>query len=145
LETQGYSAAECCRIFGPGIAEVLGYESGGSLTYATLEGRSAHLLVFTVNRWLRRLERLLSQFLPRPQYVRINRDGLLQSTTLERYRAHEVALRNRWKTVNEVRENEDMSAVPWGAEPNAAAPTQPANTEPKDDDPTGAEAPKGKK
>ncbi|MGW8703267.1 phage portal protein, partial [Streptomyces eurythermus] len=32
LETQKYTAAECARIFGPGVAEILGYESGGSMT-----------------------------------------------------------------------------------------------------------------
>lgn len=141
LQTQGYTEAQCCRIFGPGIAEVLGYESGGSLTYANVESRSAHLLVYSLNKWLRRIERLLTEMLPRPQYVRIDRDALLQSTTLERYRAHESALKNRWKTVNEVRSDEDMPAVEWGNEPNGdteAAPEQDPTTQ----EPTGAEAPK---
>lgn len=138
LETQGYSEAQCCRILGPGIAEVLGYESGGSLTYTNVESRSAHLLVYTENKWLRRLERLLSQFLPRPQYVLIDRDALLQSTTLERYRAHASALKNRWKTVNEVRDDEDMQDVEWGDEPNPSG-SSPAGD---DDSGTGAEAPK---
>lgn len=139
LETQGFSAAECARILGPGLAEVLGYESGGSLTYTNVESRSAHLLVYSLNKWLRRLERVLTAMLPSPQYVRIDRDALLQSTTLERYRAHESALKNRWKVVNEVREDEDMPAVEWGDEPNVAGaePVQPMG----DESPTGAEAP----
>lgn len=140
LATQGFSAAECARIFGPGIAEVLGYESGGSLTYSNVESRSAHLLVYSVNKWLRRLERLLSSMLPRPQYVLIDRDGILQSTTLERYKAHESALKNRWRTVNEVRDDEDEPPVPWGDEPNTTSP--PAAGSGNDDDPTGAEIPK---
>lgn len=119
LETQQFTEAQCARIFGPGVAEVLGYESGGSLTYATVEGRSTHLLVYSVNKWLRRLERLLSDMLPRPQYALIDRGGLLQSTTLDRYRAYESALRNRWLTVNEVRSDEDLEPVDWGNEPNS--------------------------
>jgi HK97 family phage portal protein len=122
LETQKYTSAECARIFGPGLAEVLGYESGGSLTYTTVEGRSQHLLVYSLSKWLRRLERLLTGMLPRGQYARLNRDALLQSTTLDRYKAHESALRNRWKTVNEVRSIEDEAPVAWGDEPNAAGP-----------------------
>lgn len=87
-----------------------------------MESRSTHLLVYRVNKWLSRLERLLSSMLPRPQYVRIDRDGLLQSTTLERYRANEIALRNWWKTVNEVRQTEgDLPPVPWGDEPSSTA------------------------
>lgn len=118
LATKGYTAAECCRIFGPGFAEILGYETGGSMTYANIESRSAHLLVYSMNKWLRRLERLLSSMLPEPQTVRVNRDAMLQSTTLDRYKAHALALANRWKVVNEVRDDEDMPPVDWGNEPN---------------------------
>lgn len=138
LATQGYTEGQCARMFGPGIAEVLGYESGGSMTYANVESRSAHLLVYSVNKWLRRVERLLDLMLPGSQYTRIDRDALLQSTTLERYRAHESALRNRWKTVNEVRADEDMTAVGWGDEP-AGGPAAEGDAE---QEPTGAEAPK---
>lgn len=139
LETQGYSAAECARIFGPGIAEVLGYSSGGSMTYSNVVDRDLHLLKYALNKWLRRLERLLSAFLPRPQYVRINRDALLETNTLQRYQAYASALTNRWKTVNEVRETEDMQPVPWGDEPNTAPGAAPA-TDPNDDPAAGGGA-----
>lgn len=118
LDTQGYSEAQCCRIFGPGFAEVLGYDSGGSMTYSNVESRAGHLLVFSMNKWFRRIERVLSSMLPDGQYVRIDRDALLQTTTMERYKAHESALRNRWRTVNEIRDDEDMQPVDWGNEPN---------------------------
>ncbi len=133
LETQGYSEAQCCRIFGPGFAEVLGYESGGSLTYSNVESRSAHLLVYSVNKWLRRLERLLTSMLPRPQYVVIDRDAILQSTTLERYAAHASALTNGWKVINEIREDEDLPPVPWGNEPISISAPAP-EPEPDDED-----------
>src|SRR5690606_40207519 len=101
---------------GPGIAEILGYESGGSLTYANVVDRDLHLLKYALNKWLLRLERLLSQFLPRPQYVKFNRDALLQTNTLQRYQAHAIALDKRFVTVNEVRNQEDLAAVEWGYE-----------------------------
>jgi HK97 family phage portal protein len=143
LETQGFSAAECARIFGPGIAEVLGYESGGSLTYGNVVDRDLHLLKYSLNKWLRRLERLLTSMLPRPQYLRIDRDAMLQTATLDRYRAHESALRNRWKVVNEVRDDEDLQPVAWGDEPNP--PVAPGAAAPEEDTPP-AKAPKdGKK
>jgi HK97 family phage portal protein len=117
LETQKYTEAQVARIYGPGVGEVLGYETGNSLTYATLEGRAQHLLVFAVNRWLRRAERVLSSMLPRPQYARLNRDALLQTTALERWRVHEIALRSKAKVVNEVRDDEDLPPVEWGGTP----------------------------
>lgn len=129
LATQGYGEAQCARMFGPGVAEILGYDTGGSLTYTNVESRMTHLLVCTLDKWLTRQERLLTSMLPRPQYVRINRAALLRTTTLDRYKAHESALRARWKRVNEVRADEDMQPVPWGeGEPG------PIDKAPKDDD-----------
>lgn len=137
LQTQGFTAAESCRIVGPGIAEILGYESGGTMTYSNIESRAAHVLVFAANKWFRRLERLLSGMLPQSQYVLIDRDALLQATTLERYKAHALALASKWKVVNEVRADEDMGPVPWGAEPvAAAAPAAPMPDEDKKEGPS---------
>lgn len=125
LETNQYTSGECCRIFGPAYAEIFGYETGGSLTYSNIEQRSLDLLTYAVDPWLVRLERVLSWLLPAPQYVKFNRDALVRTDLLTRYRAHEIALRNRWRTVNGVLALEDEPPVPWGNEPNAAAPAAP--------------------
>lgn len=136
LETQKYSSAECARIFGPGIAEVLGYDSGGSMTYSNIVDRDLHLLKYAVGRWIRRLERVLSRFLPRPQYVKLNRNALLETNTMQRYASYSSSLSSAWQTINEVRALEDMTPVPWGDAPFApgAAPDEPApDAEPPDD------------
>lgn len=144
LQTQGYTEAQCARIFGPGYAEILGYDSGQSMTYANVESRASHLLVFSLGKWFTRLERLLSEMLPRPQRVCIDRDALLQSTTLARYQAHESALKNRWKVVNEVRAAENLPPVDWGDQPNGASATPTDPADPADQQPNGAEAPQPK-
>lgn len=117
LATQGATEAQCARIFGPGVAEILGYESGGNLTYANVDSRFAHLLVGTLDKWLSRLDRLMTLFLPDGQQARIDRDALLQTNTVERYKVHEIALRNWWKTINEIRAEEKYAPVAWGDEP----------------------------
>lgn len=117
LETQKYTAAECARIFGPGLPEMLGYDTGGSLTYANVEQRSLDMLTYTMDPWLVRVERVLSELTPRSQYVKLNRGALLRTDLLTRFRAHEIALRNEWETINEVRALEDEPPVPWGNEP----------------------------
>lgn len=132
LETQGFSEAQCARIFGPGIPEVLGYDSGGSMTYANVVDRRADVLVFSLNKWLNRYERLLTAMLPAPQYVKVNRDALLQSTTLERYKAYAIAASNQWKTVNEIRDDEDMPPVSWGDQPNQKTAPAPTDQNPGD-------------
>jgi HK97 family phage portal protein len=129
LETQRFTEAQCARMFGPAVAETLGYETGGSMTYANVVDRRSDLLTFTLNKWLTRTERLLSQLLPSPQYVRFNRDALLQSTTLARYEAHASALENRWRTVNEIRDIEDLPPVEWGDVPNEKTQTQPGSAQ----------------
>jgi HK97 family phage portal protein len=128
LATQGFSQAECARIFGPGIAEILGYETGGTMTYANIQDRELTLLKYSIGRWIRRMERIWFQFLPRPQYARYNRDALLETNTMQRYLAHASALSAQWKTVNEVRGKEELAPVTWGD-----TPTSPPAAVPVDD------------
>lgn len=140
LETMGYTEAQSARIFGPGIAEVLGYAvKGTSLTYSNLADRDLQLLKYALGKWFRRFERLLSQFMPRPQYALLDRDALLETTALQRFQAHAVALGGAaWKEVNEVREAEDEPPVDWGeGKPSGgAAPGPPTDDdEPPTDDP----------
>lgn len=112
LETQGFSEAQCARIFGPGWAELLGYPTGSSMTYANVVDRRQDVLTLSANRWIRRADRMLSLLTPRPQYVRLNRDAFLEATTLERYQAH--ALAGTWRTVNETRDIEDLPPIEGG-------------------------------
>ena len=130
LETQAFTEAQCARMFGPGFAEVMGYETGGSMTYANVVDRRQDLLVLSMNKWIRRADRILTQLLPpSTQTVRLDRDALLEATTLQRFQAHELALRNRWRTVNEVRAIEDLEPVAWGDEPNGATATTTNNAQ----------------
>jgi len=129
LETQRFTEAQCARMFGPAVAETLGYETGGSMTYANVVDRRSDLLTFSLNKWLRRAERVLTALLPAPQYARFNRDALLQSTTLARYEAHSKALEDRWRTVNEVRDMEELPPVAWGGAPNEKTPNQPGSAQ----------------
>lgn len=112
LETQKYSEAQCARMFGPGFAEIMGYETGGSMTYANVVDRRQDLLVLSMNKWIRRVERVLTSLLPpSTQVVKLNRDALLEATTLQRYQAHKLAIEAGWKLPSEVRENEDLPPI----------------------------------
>jgi HK97 family phage portal protein len=144
LATTGASEAQCCRMFGAGVAELLGYESGGTLTYANVESRMTHLLILSLGRWIRRTERMLSSMLPRPQYVVLDRDAILETTTLARYQAHHLALMDGWKVINDIRPGEGLSRVPWGDEPYKLGQAQAGGQPSEGDDdlpPNGSEAP----
>lgn len=124
LETQGYSEAQCARIFGPGVPEILGYDTGGSMTYNTTVDRDISLLKYAANRWFRRAERFLSQFLPRPQYVEFDRDDFLVTNALQRWQVHQLEISTKAKSVNEIREKEGLPPVPWGDSPVSSTPPQ---------------------
>lgn len=126
LETIRMTEGQCCRIYGPGIAEILGYGDENSQTYTNIVDRRADMLVLAGNKWFNRLERTLTAMLPRGQYARLNRNSLLQATALDRFRAYGMALKDQWMVVNEVRELEDRQPVEWGDKPNATTPAAPA-------------------
>ena len=125
LETQGLSEAQCARIFGPGFAEILGYETGSKMTYANIVDRRQDLLVFSMNRWLRRYDRVLSKFVPPGQWVSLNREAMLEATTLQRYQAHTASL--PWKRINEIRDDEDLEPIE-GGDQLSTSPATPAPT-----------------
>lgn len=117
LATQAYSEAQCARILGPGFAEIMGYESGGSMNYANITDRSVQLLTYSLNKWLNRSERLINLMLPDGVKSKINRNALLEVATMQRLEAYGLALKNRQMTVNEAREKEELPPVSWGDEP----------------------------
>lgn len=118
LATNAYTEGQCARIYGAGMAEILGYDTTGkSLTYANIESKNLHLLIYALDQWIVRIERWLTSLLPQAQYVKLNRESLLRSTTLDRYAAYQSQLQNGWAVINEVRAKEDMQPVDWGDEP----------------------------
>lgn len=123
LQTRGYSAAESCRIFGPAVADILGYETHQSMTYSNRVDRAQDFLTFTLDKWVKRLERLRNQFLPGSRYVVIDRDNLLIMNMLERYSAYEKAAKIKLRVINEMRDKENLPAVPWGDTPQDFAST----------------------
>lgn len=141
LETQGFTSAECARIYGPGMPEILGYETGNSMTYANIEQRSIDLLKYTLDPWLTRVERWLSELLPQPQYARFDRDALLRTDALSRFQKHQIALRNGIEVINEIRDEEHLPPVEWGTEPYlpAMGPSAAAAAEKDDPPPPGTD------
>jgi HK97 family phage portal protein len=114
VESRKLGVSEIARTFGV-PPEMIGGEAGNSLTYATVEGRGLEFVRYSLSHWLVRLERAIGDLLPRGQSVKFNVNALLRGTTLERYQAHEIALRSGWLTVDEVRELEDRGPMPAGS------------------------------
>ncbi|MHA6509518.1 phage portal protein [Tessaracoccus sp. Y1736] len=110
IETQRFSVSQIARIFGV-PAEMIGGDSGGSLTYSNTEARALDFMRYSVAPWLVRLEASLSKLLPRAHYVKFNPDALLRATTSERYAAHKIALDSGFLTIDEVRALENLPPI----------------------------------
>ncbi|NUO56030.1 MAG: phage portal protein [Hamadaea sp.] len=85
-----------------------------SRTYANQFDRRKAFLDFTLGGYLLAIEGRLSMgdVTPRGQYVKFNLDAFLRSDTAARYAAYAVGLSNKFITVPEVRELEDLPALP---------------------------------
>jgi HK97 family phage portal protein len=111
LETTRANVATIARYFGV-QPELIGGESGGSLTYANVEQRALDFLQFCLRPWIVRTELALSALLSSTTSVKFNAAGLVRTDLLTRYQAHESAIRAGWKLRSEVRELEDLAPVP---------------------------------
>lgn len=118
LDAQKFTSAEICRMIGPGIAELLGYETGGAMTYQNVQSRSLHVLIYAVDPWLVRLERFMSDFLaPQASEVKFDRNKMLRMTPNDRAEVNRLDLLMAKNTVNEIRADDDLPPVEWGDQP----------------------------
>jgi HK97 family phage portal protein len=106
VQTARLTATQIASIYGI-PPEMIGGETGTSLTYSTVELNSLNFVTYTLRPWLVRLEEALSAVMPQPQFCRFNVDALLRADTLSRLQAHEIALRTGIETLDEARATED--------------------------------------
>jgi HK97 family phage portal protein len=128
-----FEVENTCRFMGVPPSMVYGAVSGQHVTYANVSQADLHFLRYSLESYLTRFERAWFRMLPRPQVARFNRDAFLRSDPLGRMQVHEIALRNRLRSVNEVRRIEDeppfddpafdAPGVPGGAPAPPVVPT----------------------
>jgi HK97 family phage portal protein len=120
LDTQRFTVQQVCRLFGV-PPEMLGADSGNSLTYANVEQRSLDFLTYTVGPWLTRLETALTDLVARGTFVKFNSGSLLRTDLKSRYESYEIGLRAGFLTFDEVRQLEDREPLPAAAPPRIEA------------------------
>ena len=111
LETTQANIRTIARYFGV-QPELIGADSGNSLTYANVEQRALDFLQFCLRRWIVTMETAISGLLSSTTTVKFNAAGLVRTDLLTRYQAHESAIRAGWKLRSEVRELEDLPPIP---------------------------------
>lgn len=138
LAQQGYTDAQIAKLYGPGVAEVLGYATTGgtSLTYSNRVDRSLDLLTYAVKHWVDTFEDMWTENIAQPQTARMNTKALLRmdpKTQMEMFRTgREIGLYN----IDEERDLLDLEPLPDGQgqdyTPLKAAPSPTPTEEPVD-------------
>lgn len=86
----------------------LGISMGYSNTYANIESASIEYVQDALLPWARRIESAFDAVFPRGTSVKLNLDGLQRADTKSRFDAYAIALSNKFMTIDEVRQLEDL-------------------------------------
>lgn len=137
VETAKLTANHIATIYGL-PPEMIGGETGGSLTYNNVSANATNFLTFSLRPWLVRLELALSNLFPRGTYVKFVTDELLRMDQLTKAQVDTMALGYyppASKTINEVRRSNDQPPLPGCDE--LVPPYRPGAAAPADDDASG--------
>lgn len=111
LDTIKANATTIARWFGV-PPELIGAESGSSLTYSTLESRMMHLLILSARPLITKLESALSDLLRGSVNVRANTDDLLRTDARTRADIQTQRIRTGMLSVNEARAQDGLPPLP---------------------------------
>ena len=111
LENQKFMARQIALMFGvPSMYLGLSIEGQG-MTYTNGNEDRAKLYEDGLQQYIVRIEKALTDLLPRGQKAKFNLTEFLRPNQLNRYQSYEIALRNSFMTVDEVRETEGMQPI----------------------------------
>lgn len=113
IETMKLGASQIAAIYGI-PPEMIGGETGSSMTYANVEQHAINFVQFTLLPWLTKLEAAFASLLPRPQYVKFNVDALIRPDATTRYATYRTAREIGLMSIDEMRALEDMAPLPNG-------------------------------
>lgn len=114
VETMRLTATQIAAIYGV-PPEMIGGETGGSMSYSSPEQREIELVQFSLLPWMSKLESHFSELLPRGQCVKFDADQLIRVDAITRWGIYEKARLIGGMNIDEIRELEDMPPLPDGA------------------------------
>lgn len=114
IDLMRFEVEQACRFWRVPPSMAYAAISGQNVTYANITDADVNYLKYSLDGYYVRIEYALSDALPRPQLVRLNRNAILRASPKERYETYAIQLANRQITVNEVRALEDLP--PFGPE-----------------------------
>lgn len=107
LDVMKFAIEEACRFFRVPPAMVYAATSGQAVTYANVGQADLGFLKWSVDGYMVRVERKLTNLLARPQIVKFNRNAFLRADAETRSQIVDRRLKNKTMTINEARALED--------------------------------------
>ena len=107
LNTQQVGATDICKFFLMKPQMVGIAPSGSNITYANIEDNTLDFLAYPMTPWIVQHEEWLEEFVPDPQYVKLDTSPLLRTNLLSRMQAYHMMIGSRAFTQDEIREMED--------------------------------------
>lgn len=113
IATLKLGATQIASIYGV-PPELIGGETGGSMSYSSPEQREIELIQLTLKPWMATLESHLSMLTPRGQCVAFDSDALIHLDPLTRWSIHEKARLIGAMNIDEIRNKERLGPLPNG-------------------------------
>ena len=113
IETMKMTTNQIASIYGI-PPEMIGGESGSSMTYANVEQQQINFVMFTLRPWLVALESAFSALLPDRQYVKFNADALIRADLQTRWEVNKIRVEMGESNIDEIRTQEDKPPLPNG-------------------------------
>ena len=113
VQTMRLTASQIAAVYGI-PPEMIGGETGGSMSYSSPEQRQIELVQFSLLPWLALLESHLSALLPRGQYVKFDSDVLIRADMATRMEAYEKQRLIGFDNVDGIRAQENRPPLPDG-------------------------------
>lgn len=102
------------------VAELHTFVANGVIVHnSNIEHQGIEFVKFTLSPWLKRIEqslnvRLMSEKEQKRYFAEFKVDGLMRGDVKSRNEAHSLAIRNGWKSINEVRKEENLPPIVGG-------------------------------
>ncbi len=131
IESQQFNVTQVARLFGVPSSLMLATVEGNTQTYQNVAQDWLGYVRFSLMAYLVEIEDALSQLLPRGTEAKFNVEALLRSDITTRYAAHKTGIEAGFLLKSEVRDIENLPAIP-GIDTPPAAPAAPTTEEPAD-------------
>jgi HK97 family phage portal protein len=110
VETMRLTATQIAVVYGI-PPEMIGGETGKSMTYHNVEQHGINFVSFSLRGWLDKLEAAFSQLTPNGHTVQFNPDGLIKMDSLARFQIYEIQRNIGYANINEIRAKEDEPLI----------------------------------